>query len=363
MATDWVKMRTDIYRDHRVCMMAEILERKDGDLAKYVMQNKQRDMSVTRNVTRCATVGALVTLWGVTRHRGKRVGDDMLLPGCGLAVLDDIADLPGIGEAMEAVGWAKQIDEGVVLPAFFSEYNADPQETKRKDAAERQRRYREKKSQKSDVTRNVTRCATSHIEENRIEKNREESIKESVREVSVHSEDIRIPKNVDNEECRRLMDQLFGAMNQRRRESGEYNLDDFAIQANWDIAGQIGPDELATIVPKAIANNWKSLTVLGASGLAAGKVASKGRRRANEFTVDQEAEWVKITAACRMTGEKGDRARSALGPETCRIMTQIGGSQAIRDTKPGDYQETELKKRFFATRDADRSLKAEGVPA
>lgn len=172
MASDWIKMRTDIYRDPKVCMMADNLMRKDGDLAAYVDQNTQNQINVTRNVMRNVTVGALVTVWGVTRHRGERDGDNLILRGCSLAVVDDIADMPGFGEAMASVGWAEESPQGVVFPRFFGEHNVDPTENSRSKNAERQKRFRERHATKSNVTDNVTDNVTvTHREEKRREEN------------------------------------------------------------------------------------------------------------------------------------------------------------------------------------------------
>jgi hypothetical protein len=168
MAGDWIKMRVDLYRDPKVCVMADELLHVDGDLARYVDQNMQSQMTVTRNVTRNATVGALVTVWGVMRHRGKRDGDDLVCRGVSLTVIDDISDLPGFGAAMESVGWVVEKDDDIVFPSFFEEYNVDPQDKKNASAAERQRRYRENLKTKSDGNGDVTRNATvTHREEKR----------------------------------------------------------------------------------------------------------------------------------------------------------------------------------------------------
>ena len=178
MASDWIKMRSDIYRDPKVSVMAEALMDKDGDLARYVNQMSQRDMTVTRNVMRNVTVGALVSIWGVMRQRGKRSGDDLLCDGVSVAVLDDIADLPGIGAAMEGVGWVVEGSDGITFPNFFEGYNVDPAEKKTSSNADRQRRYRERQAGEKaaipgndeDVTRDVTRDVTvTHREEKRRE--------------------------------------------------------------------------------------------------------------------------------------------------------------------------------------------------
>jgi hypothetical protein len=170
MGTDWIKMRTDLYRDPKVCVMADHLAEPDGQLAAHVNQRCQCDMTVTRNVMRNVVVGALVTVWGVMRHRGKRYGDDLVMRGVTLAVLDDISDLPGFGEAMHAVGWVQQDENGIVFPRFFEELNHDPGSDARQKNAERQRRYREK----CNALRNVTVAQRSDVEKSREEKSREE---------------------------------------------------------------------------------------------------------------------------------------------------------------------------------------------
>jgi len=176
MAGDWIKIRTDLYRDPKVCMIADLLMSKDGDLNKYVNQNMQRDMTVTRNVMRNVTVGALVSVWGVMRTRGKRESNDLSARGVTVNVLDDIADLPGFGEAMEESGWVKQTDDGVVFPNFFEEFNADPAEKMKAMNAERQRRFREKCVTENNGDRNVTGNVTVTPRE---EKRREEKKQET----------------------------------------------------------------------------------------------------------------------------------------------------------------------------------------
>ena len=191
MASDWIKMRSDIYRDPKVSVIAESLMSHDGDLARYVNQMCKRDMAVTRNVMRNVTVGALVSIWGVMRMRGKRNSDDLVCAGVTVSVLDDIADLPGIGSAMEHAGWVVQDDNGITLPNFFEGYNVDPAEKSDSTNAERQRRYRERKAalargESADGgrdERNVTRDVTVTPRE---EKRREEK-KEELRETEIGS--------------------------------------------------------------------------------------------------------------------------------------------------------------------------------
>jgi hypothetical protein len=174
MAGDWIKMRTDLYRDPKVCLIADYLLDEDSDLSRYVNQHMQRDITVTRNVMRNMTVGALVSVWGVLRHRGKRVDNDLIVKYCGVGVIDDLADLPGFGGAMAAVGWVEETEEGIVLPRFFEEFNIDPGEDAKAKNAERQRRHRAKLKEKSNEKSNVTVTLKNNARE---EKRREENNK------------------------------------------------------------------------------------------------------------------------------------------------------------------------------------------
>jgi hypothetical protein len=194
MSDDWIKMRTDLYRNPKICIIADFLMKADGKLARHIEQNNGQKMGVMRNVMRNVTVGALVTLWGVTRRQGKRVDDDLFIKYATLDVIDDISDLPGFGEAMECVGWAEQTGDGVIFPNFFCSHNVDPKEDFKEKAAERQRRFREKQranpadfcdkkeheigseiDQNSNVMRNVTGDVTSNDRER--ERERERDIK------------------------------------------------------------------------------------------------------------------------------------------------------------------------------------------
>ena len=157
MAGDWIKMRTDLYRDPKVILMADLLMDGESELSRSISQQTQRDRNVTRNVMRNATVGALVTVWGIIRTQAKRAGDDATLDGVTPAVVDDIADVPGFGDAMEQAGWLITDGKRLVFPRFFAEHNSEYDSAKAK-ARERQRRYRERKKRNVTVTlRNAPR--------------------------------------------------------------------------------------------------------------------------------------------------------------------------------------------------------------
>lgn len=235
---DWIRMRTDLYRDPKVLVIAKELMRNGSEFAL-------RNGDVTRNVTRNAVCGALLSVWGVCRHRGRRSGDALSLSGVTLSDLDDIADVPGFGEAMAAAGWAEESTQGVTLPGFFNEYNSEP---KRSKAAERQRKYREKKRVTRDVTRDVTQGATVTGEKRREE--REKSNTPPTPPGGVKVEDLVIPARLDTPESRERLGEWLAHKRSRRKgyRDGKYlsrHLESFST------AG-----ELCASINTALASNY-----------------------------------------------------------------------------------------------------------
>lgn len=178
MAGDWIKMRSDLYRDPKVSVMADALMRQDGELATFVSQNCRRDMTVTRNVMRNVTVGALVSVWGVMRQRGKRRDDDLICDGVTPSVLDDISDLPGFGDAMARAGWVVESEHGIEFPRFFEDYNVAPEEKSKEKNADRQRRFRERQKESSNAESNDQSNAPSNVTNNVTVTHREEKRRE-----------------------------------------------------------------------------------------------------------------------------------------------------------------------------------------
>lgn len=173
MAGEWIKMRTSLMTSPKVNGIARYLETsKKACQTLSTGYNGTLSEIVTRNVTRCVTVSSLLVIWGAANEHTK----DGIFHNADLSDIDDMVGIPDFGAAMESVGWAiydEEID-AVILPNF-SEYNTVGEERK-SNAADRQRRYRErKKALQGDVTSDVTRYVTS---DGREEKRREENIKD-----------------------------------------------------------------------------------------------------------------------------------------------------------------------------------------
>lgn len=134
-AGEWVMMRVLLAKDPKVLAAARLLMRDE----RYVAWVRADGGVATRRLTVAATVAALLLLWGVARSQGREVGDDLVLDLAELDALDEIAELPGLGDALAAVGWAEALPlGGVRLPKFFRQ-NASTAKRDAKRAADRER--------------------------------------------------------------------------------------------------------------------------------------------------------------------------------------------------------------------------------
>lgn len=163
MATEpWIKVRESIFSDPKILSMAKALA-SNPKVAGYVFRDGARDMlgvtpTVTRDVMRDVTVTGLIRVWvAANRHTV-----DGTFHHADTTHIDDIAGIPGFGDAMIKVGYAMhdQDADSITLPNFH-EHNAPARKTA--SATERQRRWRERQKQRlRDVTetRDITRDET-----------------------------------------------------------------------------------------------------------------------------------------------------------------------------------------------------------
>lgn len=175
MAGDWIKMRSNLNTHPKVARMARAIEtcREAGKSLSTGFNGALCEI-VTRDVTRDVTLASLFRVWSAANEHTS----DGVWHGINLDELDHIAGVPNFGQMMAEVGWAvfDEVADTVTFPNFL-EYNAPAKEGRGGAAAERQRRYRERR-QKSDVTDNVTRDVTPIITRDvtrDVEKRREEN--------------------------------------------------------------------------------------------------------------------------------------------------------------------------------------------
>jgi len=171
MAGDWIKMRGGLFQSPKLIAMARCLH-ESREFRDWLTPGGSGPMCgqiVSDHALRCVTGALLTVTWSWSREFGKQVGDDCFLPYIGVSDLDDIAGAPGVGDAMAAVGWAKESDQdtGVILPNFFDSHNIPI------TAAERQRAYRERKKTAQCVTQTCNTSVSNVAPEKRREENRD----------------------------------------------------------------------------------------------------------------------------------------------------------------------------------------------
>lgn len=160
----WIKMRASLLEHTDVVAMSRYLM-TNAEFRAWLAPNgdhpdRASERLISPSALQCVTVSLLLRYWSVARERGQFVGDDLILPRNTVADIDVTAGAPGLGAAMQEVGWVVDLGhgKGITLPRFKA-YNVSP------TGAERQRQYRLRQKSEQDVAlqrvtktlRNVTR--------------------------------------------------------------------------------------------------------------------------------------------------------------------------------------------------------------
>jgi hypothetical protein len=208
---------------------------------------------------------------------------------CDLLDIDEIAGIPGFGEAMEYVGWALHNAEkdAIILPNF-TEWNTP---AKDRTAAERQRRYREKRNG------NVTRDSNGRVrgrEELEEEEDpplppKGEGAEEQVAVVDTPKdqppEDIRSEPPPQFPECvRDICEEWLEYKRQRNHKYKPVGLKRLVSQVQKAVA-KYGPEVVRDGIEKAIANNYQGWTFCVGKQQPASKPVTFGQQR-QQNTVD-----------------------------------------------------------------------------
>ncbi|MDN6885310.1 hypothetical protein QMO14_17020 [Variovorax sp. CAN2819] len=174
MAESWIKMRASLLTNPKVIRTARALlddaefqewfgitlrhgasrhasqtvtERDETSVATVTVsvtdRHAQRHAVDVTIVTRIV-VGASVPLWS---QANDCAGEDGFLEGAGLFEIDSMSGVPGLGRAMQAVGWIELLPNGEGLRfSNFNEHNTVGKERSAgaKTGADRSREYRER---------------------------------------------------------------------------------------------------------------------------------------------------------------------------------------------------------------------------
>ena len=193
MAGEWIKMRGGLRRNPKVIAMARYLQDKRAfmdwwsDPVHQTCSNSVTEIVTFSNVTR-VTVAALLDVWS---SLNDAIDEEFSAKCMLISDLDDIAEIPCFGDAMESVGWVQEIEDGGLQFPNFQEHNVIAKDRQAPlTNAERQQKHREKK--KADCTEKaiVTKSNDSNgtLEKRRVEKN--------IKEIQCASSDARIDSKV-----------------------------------------------------------------------------------------------------------------------------------------------------------------------
>ncbi|KAA5974391.1 MULTISPECIES: DnaT-like ssDNA-binding domain-containing protein [unclassified Pantoea] len=153
MASNWIKMSASLKTHPKVNEIAALLESPaEGSAGFEVSVGGQRGELLTRNVTRCVTVTALLLIWSAASEHTC----DGVFRNVDLSYLDVLAEYSGFGEALAAVGWAVYDAEEHCVILKTDNDESVVAGSKKSSSAERQRRYRQRKRAQKNVTQTVT---------------------------------------------------------------------------------------------------------------------------------------------------------------------------------------------------------------
>lgn len=147
MANDLVQVRAHLMQSPKVLAMARHLRRNNGFMDWLAPTDRKLAQAISDDALRCVTCALLLRVWSSAKEYGKFEGLDLVLAHISLPDIDLMANCPGVGKAMEAVGWAATRNDAVVLPNF-KQHNAPLL------GAEKQKAYRERKKAKEQAGTN-----------------------------------------------------------------------------------------------------------------------------------------------------------------------------------------------------------------
>jgi hypothetical protein len=228
---------------------------------------------------------------------------------CDLIDIDEIAGIPGFGEAMQYVGWALHDDEkdAIILPNF-TEWNTP---AKDRTAAERQRRFREKRNG------NVTRDSNGRVRGREEVEEEEEDPPlppkgESAEEQTAVGEPPKEPPPADVPpepppqfpECvRDICEEWLEYKRQRNHKYKPMGLKKLVTQVEKALA-KYGPEVVRDGIEKAIANNYQGWTFCVTKQQPASKpVTFAQQAQANMAAIISKAA-AADAAAGRITGQQ-----------------------------------------------------------
>ena len=246
-------------------------------------------------------VGHLVAFWSWVDANMSRDCPDTTGTKRGL---DRVAGRDGFTEALVQVGWLEFDGNRVTVPHF--EYHLSQSAKTRATDARKKARQRAASRSKGD---NVPLQSG--------QEGGPEEIRRDKKYIYVQSPDVLIPTTMDNDTCKDAMVRWCKYLEAKGWHESAPSENDMQLQAAWNMAARIGPDQYPGAVEYSIANGWKNL-----------RVPNEGAAGARRRKPHNQKAWQMVVAICLQhaatTPEDSKLRQDKLG-DNFEAFRQVGG--------------------------------------
>ena len=246
-------------------------------------------------------VGHLVAFWSWVDANMSRDCPDTTGTKRGL---DRVAGRDGFTEALVQVGWLEFDGNRVTVPHF--EYHlSQSAKTRATDARKKARQ------------RAVSRSKGDNVPLPTGQEGGPEEIRGEKKYIYVQSPDVLIPTTMDNDTCKDAMVRWCKYLEAKGWHESAPSENDMQLQAAWNMAARIGPDQYPGAVEYSIANGWKNL-----------RVPNEGAAGARRRKPHNQKAWQMVVAICLQhaatTPEDSKLRQDKLG-DNFEAFRQVGG--------------------------------------
>ena len=146
-------MFTSLKTHPKINQLAALLEHpQDGAPGLDVVVGGHHSAMMTRNISRSVAIASLLVIW----NAAKEFAQNGVFENVELTYLDVLADYPGFGQAMVAVGWAEYDKKKRRITLCGQNDIKQVGEVKKSPGARRQKEYRERLKMKNCLTGGIT---------------------------------------------------------------------------------------------------------------------------------------------------------------------------------------------------------------
>jgi hypothetical protein len=271
-------------------------------------------------------VGHLVAFWSWVDANMSRDCPDTTGTKRGL---DRVAGRDGFTDALVQVGWLEFDGSRVTVP-HFDYHLSQSAKTRATDARKKARQ------------RAASRSKGDNVPLQSGQEGGPEEIRRDKKYIYVQSPDVLIPTTMDNDTCKDAMVRWCKYLEAKGWHESAPSENDMQLQAAWNMAARIGPDQYPGAVEYSIANGWKNL-----------RVPNEGTAGAKKRKPHNQKAWQMVVAICLQhastTPEDSKLRQQKLG-DNFEAFRQVGGFGRYKAAN--DMQRQAMAAEFIAILEA-----------